>query len=103
MPRDDEAIIVRFQAIDDKLGEMHSDFKRLEARVMNGLTERIVEVEKQIAVSESDRTRKERTMMIWQTAIISAIVMLCVALGGYVVTEYVKHQEMRHNTTHQTQ
>lgn len=91
-PCDYAACLFRFKVIDEKLDTMHEDFKRLEQRVLNGLTERISEVEKQVAISGVQATRKEKLMMIWQTAIISAVVAICVALGSFLVGEYIKHQ-----------
>lgn len=85
-----EAISVSIAKVIGKLDALHDGQKILESRVMNGLTERMNHVEAQVKILDIDRDRKERRTARWETAIISVIVAICVTLGTFVVTQYVR-------------
>ena len=84
---------VKFQAIVDKLEVMHGDMGKLHARITNGMSQRIVEVEAAVKIIMLEQDRKTKRVARWETAIISAVVVAATGLALFIGRLYVEHDQ----------
>ena len=81
----------RFKQINAKLDEMHADQKRLSEKVLNGITDRITALDKDVLLLKESRQSSDRVRFRMEAALISCLVPAIGGLVWWVITQRAKN------------